>query len=384
MSVNDAVDFGVQMAEAIVAAQKPQKPRKPAKKTYVLHRDIKPSNIFYETVGGRKIYLLSDYGMARDTDPDSENGPTKQVVFENDNYSAPERKNGKTDITSDIYAVCKCIYRLLCNEEDWKTWSDDSNAITPDTGCSALNNILHGATLDDVKKRRYNDPKVFLNELQNLRINLLRSGEIIYPSEKKNEENSWKPVIPSSDILGLFSYNSPNQEETLVKIKEYGSGRAYLERECDEIIFNPYGVMDSDRTWAYQNYGHLLECGSLTAQEKLGFCDINGIGTIIDRKQGFQRILDSAKKGEDLARLWAGACYYDGCGTDVDLNKAKEYFQNCTIKPQAENCLSICANAIIREGQERDRELQMMAKRGKTRQKTRAKTKSRQVQSQQH
>ena len=102
LSAKQAAEYLKTLAEAIHYAHQ----------RGVLHRDLKPSNVIIDL---RNQPRVTDFGLARRLDDQSEITPTGQVLG-SPNYIPPEqadRKHGDISIASDIYSLGAILYHLL-------------------------------------------------------------------------------------------------------------------------------------------------------------------------------------------------------------------------------------------------------------------------------
>ena len=65
---------------------------------------------------------------------------------------------------------------------------------------------------------------------------------------------------------------------------------------------------------------------AVTAQNYLGYCYQNGIGTLQDHKKAFAWYLRSSNKGYALSQCNLGCCYENGIGTERNEEKAFEWY----------------------------------------------------------
>ena len=107
MEVQQAIEFGVQIADALAAAHRQG----------IIHRDLKPANILVTRDGVK----LLDFGVASLQSPIAafDNGATASRTIEGTvvgtvQYMAPEQLEGrKADERSDIYAFGLVLYEML-------------------------------------------------------------------------------------------------------------------------------------------------------------------------------------------------------------------------------------------------------------------------------
>jgi serine/threonine-protein kinase len=104
MPVDDALEILDAVAEALDYAHGKG----------LLHRDVKPANILLATPdNGRRRILLTDFGIARQTDEISGLTATNMTIG-TVSYASPEQLTGKqVDGRSDQYSLAVTIYELL-------------------------------------------------------------------------------------------------------------------------------------------------------------------------------------------------------------------------------------------------------------------------------
>ena len=102
LPVDEVLDIGVQVAEALDYAHKQQ----------VIHRDIKPANMLYEP--DKHVVKLTDFGIARLTD----NSKTRTgTLLGTPAYMAPEQITGQeVDGRSDLYSLGVALYQMLTGQ----------------------------------------------------------------------------------------------------------------------------------------------------------------------------------------------------------------------------------------------------------------------------
>ena len=77
----------------------------------VIHRDIKPQNVVVDRQGYIKV---SDFGIARMVDTNTQDGESRQSVMGSVHYFSPEQARGETaTAASDLYSVGCVLYEML-------------------------------------------------------------------------------------------------------------------------------------------------------------------------------------------------------------------------------------------------------------------------------
>ena len=113
LSVGDALEVTLQVARALLAAEK----------CSVVHRDLKPSNIMVGTYeSGRMLVRVIDYGVAKVLAPGSESGveQTQAGFIGTPAFASPEQFNDsgqlQVDTRSDIYSLGVVFWFLLTGQ----------------------------------------------------------------------------------------------------------------------------------------------------------------------------------------------------------------------------------------------------------------------------
>jgi len=162
--------------------------------------------------------------------------------------------------------------------------------------------------------------------------------------------------------------------------------RRHVENEVPEAItflgnaysYGHYGLVKSDKK-AAKIYRRAVELGDVQAMRHLGFSYECGSGVKLDRKKAMQLcrmaadrgdavaqcnlgiLLYSEEKFEEMFRYYAlaadqgytdgeiclGICYRDGDGTEVDLGKARYWFERAAAKGE-ENAIEALASDEFR------------------------------------
>jgi eukaryotic-like serine/threonine-protein kinase len=117
LGLNEAVDYGIQIAEALAAAHA----------AGIVHRDLKPSNVIVDVHGRTKVL---DFGLAKLVDPPGrafwEEGPTithpasvtaHGVIVGTVAYMSPEQAEGKAvDARTDIFSFGSVLHEMVTGQ----------------------------------------------------------------------------------------------------------------------------------------------------------------------------------------------------------------------------------------------------------------------------
>ena len=112
MGVRDAVEYGLQMADAVAAAHR----------AGIVHRDLKPANVIATSAGSVRVL---DFGLAKRTstgdevtDHDTEAGLTQAgTILGTFAYMAPEQAAGRdVDHRADVFSFGAMMYQMLSGE----------------------------------------------------------------------------------------------------------------------------------------------------------------------------------------------------------------------------------------------------------------------------
>jgi serine/threonine-protein kinase len=110
LTASDAVNFAVQIVQALVAAHS----------AGIMHRDIKPANIMVTGAPGGPFQLkVLDFGLAKLTESASSDDTfsedvTKGAIIGTAAYMSPEQAEGKPiDARSDIFSFGSVLYEML-------------------------------------------------------------------------------------------------------------------------------------------------------------------------------------------------------------------------------------------------------------------------------
>ena len=114
-------------AEALAIAIEVAKALAHAHGLGVLHRDLKPSNVFLTRAGGVKVL---DFGLAQLLGGPAPAGGTPGFM------SPEQRRGGREDGRSDVYALGVLLYRMLAGRLPFETRADESRPPALPSGCS--------------------------------------------------------------------------------------------------------------------------------------------------------------------------------------------------------------------------------------------------------
>jgi len=116
LMLREALDFAVQIADALVEAHK----------RYIIHRDIKPQNIMIDARGQAKVL---DFGLAKVVRADTESATATQdqltgsgTILGTVPYMSPEQVRGEElDERSDIFSFGAMLYEMASGQSPFKS-----------------------------------------------------------------------------------------------------------------------------------------------------------------------------------------------------------------------------------------------------------------------
>ncbi|RHZ59072.1 hypothetical protein Glove_365g220 [Diversispora epigaea] len=97
--------------------------------------------------------------------------------------------------------------------------------------------------------------------------------------------------------------------------------------------FYRYGLcVEKNKEKVFELYLKSAEKGIFTAQNRVGWCCIDGIGTPKDVTQGYSWYMKAALAGNIYSIFNAGFCYTNGIGVDIDYQKAIKWLSKAAEK----------------------------------------------------
>ncbi len=148
----------------------------------------------------------------------------------------------------------------------------------------------------------------------------------------------------------IYAYNADDCEKDYAEIyaniggliavaafykNEEDEAKTWIERVvADYPTYTPVLGLISYLYWGYEDYEKAVKYATeadkdnnIQASFVLGWCMVQGKGMIQNEEAGFKKIRKAALVGSlDDAMLALGECYYNGKGTSVDKDQAKEWF----------------------------------------------------------
>lgn len=166
LTVNETIDYSIQIAEALAHAHK----------NHIVHRDIKPHNIMITEEGRVKV---TDFGIARAASASTISNTSN--VIGSVHYFSPEQARGRyTDEKSDIYSLGIVMYEMITGRVPFEGDSPISVAlkhiqeeiVPPRDIDSSIPVQLENIILKCVRKsqvERYSSASELLNDLYKIR-----------------------------------------------------------------------------------------------------------------------------------------------------------------------------------------------------------------------
>lgn len=165
LGLENIVDLGVQMAEAVDYAHQKG----------IVHRDVKPTNIIVTSNGQVKI---TDFGIARIEDPTAPQQTQAGEILGTPVYMSPEQVMGKTvDGRSDLYSLGVILYELATGKRPFGgdnlaaifraiTQDDPADPATVDPAISPVLSRLILKSLDKACDGRFQTGKAMAQALK--------------------------------------------------------------------------------------------------------------------------------------------------------------------------------------------------------------------------
>jgi N-acetylneuraminic acid mutarotase len=184
LSLSDALDIGIQTAEALAASHR----------AGIVHRDIKPENIMLRSDGYVKVV---DFGLAKLLEEPAQAGHPDATLTKDTRrsseflmgtlrYMSPEQLRGEqVDGRSDIYSLGVLLYELVaghapfCDREQDELIKAILNDDLPDPGVDGIPKRLTAVIARATRKERterYRDASGFADDLKQLRQELGAEG----------------------------------------------------------------------------------------------------------------------------------------------------------------------------------------------------------------
>lgn len=204
LSIEEALDIGIQVTEALEAAHTMD----------IVHRDIKPDNIMLTKDGDVKV---TDFGIARLA---ASTMTAEGDILGTFAYMSPEQaKSGRVDARSDIFSLGVVLYQMLTGVSpfasatpagivfkitnlDPQPLAELNDRITPDMESLILR------MLEKDRKKRVEDITVVRHYLEGMREAKLPSRKIVRPlyrlaksggTPSESEETPWRFAEPVSN-----------------------------------------------------------------------------------------------------------------------------------------------------------------------------------------
>jgi len=194
LSVEETIDYSIQIAEALEHAHK----------NHIVHRDIKPHNIMITEDGRVKV---TDFGIARAASYTTVTNTS--TIVGSVHYFSPEQARGRyTDEKSDIYSLGIVMYEMITGKVPFEGDSPISIAlkhiqeeIVPPTEInSSIPISLQNIILKCVRKNqndRYASATQLLNDLRKLKYS--NGNVVIDDLDPVDEPTRIIPIIDNKD-----------------------------------------------------------------------------------------------------------------------------------------------------------------------------------------
>ncbi len=138
------------------------------------------------------------------------------------------------------------------------------------------------------------------------------------------------------DNADLYANTGLLIASTKMQIGDMQEGLNWLDKVVEDFpTFSPVLGQAAMCYWSMENYTKAARYATMADKENnlqgtfvLGWCMAHGEGIALNAEAGFKKIRKAANIGTpDYAMFALGECYYNGIGTPVDKQLAKEWFQ---------------------------------------------------------
>ncbi len=225
LPVSDALDVGIQIADALAAAHA----------NGVVHRDLKPGNVMLTPEGRAKVL---DFGLAKvlASDPPSARSETRESVatrpgqiFGTPAYMAPEQLLGRTsDHRADIYSLGVILYELVTGRRPFASDALLAAALRrltqPAPNVIDVDASVPVAVSDVIAKCLATDPAdrpasaaTLKSELERLRSGLTPSGRVTPQRPRLSRVAIWvvaASVAAMAAVVGIARWGVPGATVT--------------------------------------------------------------------------------------------------------------------------------------------------------------------------
>jgi len=153
----------------------------------------------------------------------------------------------------------------------------------------------------------------------------------------KKAAKIWKRAVELGDVKAMNNLATLHQHGSGVKLDKKKAERLYrmAADRGDAVAQNNLACyLDSEKKHeeAFRYYALSADQGATFAENSLGCCYRDGEGTEVDLDKARYWFERAAAKGHTLAENSLGCCYLDGTGTEVDLGKAGYWFERAAAK----------------------------------------------------